>query len=361
MAKKYKIVVSDFHLGKGRLLPDGSINVLEDFIAGREWQEFCEFYSSGPFFDAEVELILNGDILNSIQVDYRGYYSPIITESIAVEKVKSIMNGHPKFFEALKKFADCPKHTLTYIVGNHDIDMVWDKCKEVFIEKLGVPVKFKHFSYQVDGIHYEHGQQYEAVNAVNRKKIFITKGLKEPILNLPWGSHFVINFVIPIKHERPLIDKVRPIAAYIRWSLIFDFFWAIRTMTQALLYFFGTRFSRSLYRTSNLVTTLKILKELSMVPELSSAARKILDADPDLHTVIMGHTHSPKYVQFSDGKEYLNSGTWTEVTSLNLTNLGKHIAYTYIIVDYNHNPTRPHAFLKEWKGRWHQDGDYYAG
>jgi len=361
VSRKYKLVVSDFHLGKGRILADGSINVLEDFIADKVWFEFLEFYSSGPNYDADIELILNGDLLNSIQVDYRGYYTPIITESIAVEKVRSIIKGHENFFKALKTFSECPNKSVTYIIGNHDVDMFWDKAKEVFVEETQVPIKFKHFSYRVDGVHYEHGQQYEAVNALNKKQIFMSKGLKEPILNLPWGSHFVINFIIPIKSERPAIDKVRPISSFVRWSLFFDFVWAIRLMVRGFLYFFGTRFSRSIYRTTNLVTTLKILKEITVSPELATAAKEILHANPELHTVIMGHTHNPKYVQFNDGREYLNSGTWTEVTSLNPETLGKHTRYTYILVDYNHNPTRPHAFLKEWKGRWHQDMDYYAG
>lgn len=358
---KYKIVISDLHLGKGRILADGSMNILEDFIADRQLVEFLEYYSSGPFYDADVELVLLGDVLNSIQVDYRGYFSPILTESISIEKVRTIMDGHPKIVEGLRAFAKVPNHSITYLVGNHDIDLIWDKAKEAFQEILGVPVLFKNFSYTVDGIFFEHGQQYEAVNAMNPKKIFLTKGLKEPILNLPWGSHFVINFIIPIKFERPAIDKVRTWHAFVRWSFINDFSWSLKTAIRAALYFFATRFSRSRYRTSNLVTTLKILKEISAHPDLCDAAKKIFDENPEIHTVVMGHTHVARYKQFQDGREYFNTGTWTEVTSLDLMNFGKSTRYTYLLIDYNRDPTRPHAYLKEWKGRWHQELDFYAG
>jgi UDP-2,3-diacylglucosamine pyrophosphatase LpxH len=358
---KYKIVISDLHIGRGRVLPDGSLNILEDFIADRQLGEFLEFYTSGVYYEAEVELILLGDVLNLIQVDYRGYYSPILTEEICAEKLRSVIKGHPKLFAALKNFASLPNKRITYVIGNHDVDMIWDKCKQLFSEAVGGGVQFKNFTYMVDGVHYEHGQQYEAVNRLNPKKIFITKGLKEPILNLPWGSHFVINFIIPLKTERPAVDKVRPIQAFIRWSFLTDFRWAVKTFVRAVLYFFATRFSKSLYRTTNLVTTLKIFRELTVAPSLVKAAQRIMEQNPDVHTVVMGHTHHAKYVQFPDGREYLNTGTWTEVTSLDLMNFGKGTRYTYVFIDYTRNPTRPHGYLKEWKGRWHADLDVYVG
>ena len=199
------------------------------------------------------------------------------------------------------------------------------------------------------------------MNRINPKMIFINKGLKEPIINLPWGSHFVVNFVIPIKMEQPAIDKVRPINALIRWSMLTNFKWFVKTGIRATMYFFATRFSKSLYRTTNLVTTIKILKEISKTPQLANAARKVMDQNQDVHTVIMGHTHGAKYVQFADGKEYLNSGTWTEVTNLDLLNFGKATRYNYIFIDYTKNPMRPRAYLKEWRGRWHEDLDVYTG
>lgn len=357
---KLKLVVSDFHLGKGISLQNGAYNHLEDFLADRVWCEFLNYYSTGKYKDYEIELILNGDIFNSIQVDYKGYYSPIVTESIAVEKIAEIIKGHPSFFEGLKNFASFPNHTITYIVGNHDIEFIWDKCKDLLEKTIESEIKFRHISYQVDGIHYEHGQQYESVNSIDPKKLFLTKDLKEPILNLPWGSHFVINFVIPMKHERPAIDKARPISAFIKWSLYHDTFWALKTLLRALFYFIGTRFSKSIYRTNNIVTTFKIFKELLIRPHIEEGAQKIFKENPDIHTVIMGHTHDPAYIKFGENQEYINTGTWTEVTSLRVETLGKHTKYTYAIVDYSVNPKRPYAKLKEWRGRWHENVDYYA-
>ncbi len=359
---KLKLVVSDLHIGKGAVLPDGSVNILEDFFADRKFAEFLDHYSSGVFFEADVELILLGDIFNLIQIDYRAYFSPILTEEMSLEKLKISIKGHPEFMGAIKEFLTRPNKSVTYVVGNHDVEMIWDRCKDFFSAELGKNIQFKNFTYIADGVMYEHGQQYEVTNRLDPKKIFLSKDLNSPIINLPWGSHFIINFIIPIKLERPAIDKVRPIRAFIRWSLFNDTIWTLKMLVRAALYFFATRFSRSLYRANNLATSVKILKEvLFYSSNLSDAARKILDQSPDLHTVIMGHTHEPLYKQYEDGREYINSGTWTEVTSLNLETLGKHTRYTYVLIDYSANPVRPHAYLREWRGRWHEHVDFYIG
>ena len=62
------LVVSDFHLGKGQFLKNGQLNILEDFNEDDRFCEFLEYYSSGTNYWANVHLVLNGDILNLIQM-----------------------------------------------------------------------------------------------------------------------------------------------------------------------------------------------------------------------------------------------------------------------------------------------------
>lgn len=361
MAKKYKVVVSDFHLGKGAYLNDGSVNILEDFYGDREWDEFLRHYTEGEFRDSEVELVLNGDIFDLMKVDYRGYYSPIITEAISVEKLQSVLDGHPIFVEALRRFAAAPNHFITYIVGNHDVEMIWGRCQELLSRVVGAEIQFFNFSYTDDGVHIEHGQQFESTNRINPKQMYITKNLREPIINLPWGSHFVINFVLPIKLERIAVDRVRPIGAFIRWSLLHDTFWCLRNLTRVLLYFFGTRFSKSIYRTTNILTTLKIMKELLHTPPLADAAKDIFERNPEVHTIVMGHTHVYETKQFPEGRQYLNTGTWTEVTSLDLNSYGRHTKFHYALVELNRGDEaiKKRSSLREWRGRWHADVSHH--
>ena len=93
-AKKIKLVISDLHLGKGRILDDGGLNSLEEFYYADKLVEFFQFYSSGAYRDYEVEVIINGDFLNFLQVDYKGHFLTAITETIALEVLKKIIQAH---------------------------------------------------------------------------------------------------------------------------------------------------------------------------------------------------------------------------------------------------------------------------
>ena len=72
--KRIKLVISDLHLGKGRLLENGGINSFEEFYYGDKLIEFINFYSTGVYRESDVELIINGDFLNFLQVDFRGHF-----------------------------------------------------------------------------------------------------------------------------------------------------------------------------------------------------------------------------------------------------------------------------------------------
>src|SRR5690606_24144179 len=124
MGKKIKLVCSDLHVGAGRLLEDGRLNLLEEFYFDDKFSEFLNYYSTGAFADAEVELILNGDIFNFLQTDYKGHFLTCITESITLDQIRRMVTGHPVFFRALRDFA-AKGHEITFVVGNHDQGMLW--------------------------------------------------------------------------------------------------------------------------------------------------------------------------------------------------------------------------------------------
>src|SRR4051812_48585500 len=141
--KKIKLVVSDFHLGKGHILPDGSLNIYEEFYYDDKFIEFLEYYSTGDFSGVEVELIINGDFFNLLQTDYKGHHTTVLTESIDLYKIQTIIAGHKLVFDALRKFAATPNRKITYIVGNHDQGMLWPKTRECVDEVVGIRINFK--------------------------------------------------------------------------------------------------------------------------------------------------------------------------------------------------------------------------
>lgn len=361
---RYKLVVSDFHLGKGRYFRDGTQNILEDFVYDREFAEFLNYYRSGSFADAEVELILNGDILNLLQIDTWGVHTHLITERSVVHAVERIVAGHPEFFQGLRRFAATPGHSISYVVGNHDVGMLWHGPRKVFSEACGAPVTFYDVCYQFDGIYVEHGQQYERFAKADMRRPFITRGLPEPVLNLPWGSLFVAVMLPRIKQERPHVDKTRPFQVFLIWTLIHDLRWGLKTFVRIVRFISETILFRWRFQIAQGVRhTLGLLKEISIYPDYDRIAFKILDENEEIDTVIFGHTHIMRYRQWREGKEYFNEGSWNEVTNLDLAEYGTRTRLTYAFIEYPQHVTdpavagRPKTRLKEWKGVWKPEMD----
>ncbi len=345
--KKIKLVISDLHLGKGRKTPLGMINPLEEFYFEDKLVEFIDFYSSGKYRDYEVELVINGDFLNFLQVDYHGHFLTVVTEGVALEKLKGIIKGQEKVFRALKEFASVPHRSISYIVGNHDQAMLWPQLRAYFNECVGTSVKFKNIAYNFDGIHIEHGHMHEAANRLDPKKFFLKKDLPEPIMNLPFGSHFFIDFVMKIKQKHPHVDKVRPFNKMIRWALVNETWFTITTFLKLIWFFIKSMFQSHPTKHFPVKRIIQTLLESAIFPDLSDSAHKILKHEA-VNTVIFGHTHVYEYRQWEGGKEYFNTGTWTDITSLDLKSLGKITKLTYVFIEYETG--RPLCRLKEWKG-----------
>lgn len=366
---KYKVVVSDFHLGKGRYFRDGTQNILEDFVYDREFAEFLEYYRTGPYLNADVEVILNGDILNLLQIDHYGVHTHLMTERSQKYAVERIIAGHKEFFEGLRKFAATSGHTVSYVIGNHDAGMLFEGPRKIFCDAVGAEVKFHDVSYLFDGIYIEHGQQYERFARIDMKRKYLTRGLPEPVLNLPWGSLFTAVLLPKLKQQRPHVDKVRPFGTFLTWTAIHDLFWGLRAAVEVISFMIDTILFKSRYQILGGVgATLDLLKELSIYPNYDKIAFKLLDERDDVDVVIFGHTHILRYRQWREGKEYFNEGTWNEVTSLELAEYGTRTRLTYAYIEYplatplnepSSSPVlgRPKVRLREWKGVWKPEVD----
>ena len=177
------LVLSDFHLGKGKFLENGQINVLEDFDEDEKFTELLDHYSTGTYYFTDVHLVLNGDILNLIQMDVEGVYTHLLTENHICKMVKEIIKGHPIFFQNLRKFLSRPNKKLTYVIGNHDFGMVFNKAQQIFSEACGEEVYFTE-QLSEHGVLVEHGHRFEPINTVPKSKTFIPGPDGNAILNL---------------------------------------------------------------------------------------------------------------------------------------------------------------------------------
>lgn len=347
--KQIKLVISDLHLGVGRTLENGQLNSLEEFYFDEKFAEFLHYYSTGKYADCEVELIMNGDIFNFLQIDYRGHYLTVITEPICIEIMHRIVRGHPVFFDALKKFLNAPGRSLTYVVGNHDQAMLWPATRALLNEVVGTNVHYKNLVYFFDGVHIEHGHMHEAANRFDPRKFFLKKNLPEPILNLPFGSHFFVEFVLKIKQHYPHVDKIRPFNRMMRWALFNETWFTIRNSISLGLYFIRSALTNDPRRVFPFSRIVKVLLESAIFPDLSESARKILQ-DERVHTVCFGHSHVYQYRQYAQDREYFNTGTWTDLTSLDIASLGKITKLIYVVFEYPEDQERPRGRLKVWNG-----------
>jgi UDP-2,3-diacylglucosamine pyrophosphatase LpxH len=346
--EKFTIVISDCHLSAGRFY-EGHLNPHEDFYFDDEMCDLFEYFSTGQYGTGsdgkpvEVELFINGDFFDFLNVPVAGEFEDAITEHVSLAKCEAIMRGHPKVMAAIKRFAGLPGKKVTYLIGNHDADLFFEKVRERITREWdpngGYPserVKLiaDRDSVALDGgVEIHHGNQFEAQHVLNFEKPVLDSHVDSPVLNIPWGSFYVLKIINRLKWERDFLDKVRPIRAYIFLGLFVDTLFTIKFGFLSLYYFLKTRFVYSPKRRAALGVTLRIvLQEARMWTNLETEARELLDAKPDVRTVIFGHTHQPMLKVYPDGKQYINTGTWTKMINLDWRSLGQQFRLTFAFV-----------------------------
>jgi UDP-2,3-diacylglucosamine pyrophosphatase LpxH len=347
MGRKIKIVVSDFHLGRGPYREDGSVNVFEDFRLDSRFAEFLDYHRAGEHARDEVELVVNGDFFNLLSVDLEGELTHAVSERVAVEKTEAVIRGHPAVFEALRRFATAPRHGVVFLMGNHDPGLLFRGVREVLSSVVGGRHGFLLDCYDFDGVHVEHGQQHEPLNAFNPRRYFIERD-GETCLNLPLGSRYIIEVLSPQKALRPYIDNVSPFWRYLVWALLNDP-GAIYGITTRSVAFSLRAALRRIPHVDELspVEILRRLVQYSAFPTLEREAKHLLSRR-GYSAVIMGHTHVALFREYARDKVYVNTGTWNAMTSLEMGTLGRKQDLTYAHIEWVEG--KPRTRLRAWRG-----------
>ena len=361
--EKFKIVVSDCHLSAGRFY-EGRLNVHEDFHFDQEMCNLIEYFSTGTYGEGpqgpvEVELFINGDYLDFLNVPVQGEFEDAITEELSLLKLEAILSGHSQVMKALRQFAAKPNKKITYLIGNHDADLFFPRVRERIIREWDPEGKFPSEKVELiadqdrvrfeGGVEIHHGNQFEAVHVLDFEKPILKSYLNQPVLKLPWGSFYVLKIVNRLKWEREFIDKVRPIKMFVLFGLIFDSWFTLKFVFLSTFYFLKTRFIYSPKRNSSLKVTAEILKqEVDFLLDLEKQGRRILDQESQVRTVIFGHTHKPINKIYPDGKQYINTGTWTKMINLDLRSLGQQYCLTFAFIRIANGQSQ--CELRQWVG-----------
>jgi UDP-2,3-diacylglucosamine pyrophosphatase LpxH len=340
-AKKIILVISDLHLGAG-LVINGSKNSLEDFHADEELVSFLEYHSTGEYAGVEVELIINGDFLDLLAVPYVPYFDDEYwSESAALEKLELILKAHPEVMEALNKFVSQKNKKVLYIIGNHDAEFVFESLRERFLqcfdeshrERVTLTDEIETYN-PAPGVYLKHGHQYEQAHIFDMKNSVIESKKGEKYFLPPWGSYYVTHVINRYKQERYHMNAVRPISNFLIHGLIFDTFFTMRFMFANFYYFLMVRFL-NFYRQKLgwKKITEHIINELTLFQDFETLTRNFFQEEENARVLIVGHTHEPVYREFIDGSIFVNTGTWMEMVSLDLSHQNKDSQLTYARVD----------------------------
>lgn len=363
IVKSYKIVISDCHLSAGRIF-EGQMNPYEDFAFDRELCELIAYFSSGIYGDSmgeptPVELFINGDFFDFLNVPVQGEFEDAVTEALSLFKLEQMLKAHRSVMVALKRFASLPAKTITYLIGNHDADLFFPSVKERIVREWDPEGQYPSQKVCLitdrdrvrwpGGVEIHHGNQFEAVHLLNFQRPLLFPPEGPPVLNLPWGSFYVLKIVNRLKGERDFIDKVRPMKLFVLLGLLVDTVFTFKLLVFSLFYFFKTRFISSPKRRASWRVTWKILhQESGLMSDLEKEARLFLDQDSEVKTLILGHTHYPLHKVYPDGKQYLNTGTWTKMIHLDIRSLGQAYCLSFALLTFEDGQV--HCELRRWLG-----------
>jgi UDP-2,3-diacylglucosamine pyrophosphatase LpxH len=354
MQDRATLVLSDIHIGAGHR--KGAVNFFDDFRLDRQLASLLRRHSTGEFRGQDVELVLNGDIFDLLKVSVHGQFTDRITEEVGVHKIGRCLTGHPKVVRALSAFLAVPHKRITFLPGNHDMELVFPGVQRAFTQAVtGRPedprVRFvaDRPSYDVEGgVQIHHGHQFEAMHAFDWNHLWVERRGRR-ILNLPWGSLFILHVIRRFKAERPYLDRVKPFWPLIPGGLLFDTRFTLRLLAasgQALARFYLSPH----WRHRKPVDSLRRLQELRFYGGLDGHARRIFRRDPSVRVISMGHVHTETCRAFARDRLYINTGCWVPMINLDIENLGQNTAPHYMLVRYT-DKGEPRASLMRWNGR----------
>jgi len=351
-----RVILSDLHLGTGS--HRGVPNPLEDFPHDDRFSELLAYHvdQAGP--DTDIELILNGDIFDLLKVKVGGVWPTEITNEIATEKLRQCLEGHPRFVHAIREFLKSPRHRLTYLPGNHDLDLVMPGPQELLLRYIapGDVSERVHFVtrsdtyYLPEGIQIRHGHQLERIHRVDYDNLTHTRKDGTEVLTLPWGSLWILEVMNPAKEQRSHIDRIQPLGRFLAAALLFDTRFVARFLWRSTTYFikeriFGIRAWRDRIKNFRRIFREDILS----LGGYDEAAARALRQVRGVHTLIVGHSHGPRFRQLETGQLVVNTGTWMKMINMDLRYLGQDSGLTYATIEYD-DRGKPITHLKRWYG-----------
>jgi UDP-2,3-diacylglucosamine pyrophosphatase LpxH len=208
-----KIVVSDLHLA------DGS-PILDCFADSQQmaFEGLLASFGNG-IVQESVELIINGDCFDFLVT--RPYaFDGTIDQPTALLKIEKIIAAHGPFFTALRSFIAHPGCTVTFITGNHDLEMCFERvrarvCVAIAGQESDPRVYFcpTRFYRPLPDVYIEHGNHYDFWNHAiaglwDEQGQPVTRAPER--ITLSMGSRYFQHSAYLISERYPYFDHFEP-------------------------------------------------------------------------------------------------------------------------------------------------------
>lgn len=226
MAEHLVYVISDLHLGgaPGARASDRGFRICTQGDALAGFIEALAAQPTGPGAP-RIELVVNGDFVDFLAEEDEPVAWTALKEDPERARAlfERIVERNRPVFQALARLVE-RGHTLTVLIGNHDIELAFPVVRQALAAALGLatgaPLRFLHDgeAYAVGDALIEHGNRYDPFNAVDfdalrRVRSIQSRGLAVPDdrrLVPPPGSQLVAEVMNPLKQHYPFIDLLKP-------------------------------------------------------------------------------------------------------------------------------------------------------
>lgn len=218
-----KLVISDLHLADGSPLLDCFGSEQQAAFSG-----FLHTVSSElapPRQGTTLELIVNGDCFDFLVTTP---YAPhrLTDATVALQKLEKILAAHAPFFAELRSFLALPGRSITFLLGNHDLELCFADVRaricEVLVGKKNATKIFfcRDRAYRpLPDVYIEHGNHYDAWNRTP-DGLWDEQGrslaVDPPSLLLPLGTWYyqLVTYLITLHY--PFIDHFAPTMSHTR-------------------------------------------------------------------------------------------------------------------------------------------------
>ncbi len=213
---KIKLVISDLHLADGHPIFEGFSDSQQFAFEGLL---NATSNTGSPVNAEDVELIINGDCFEFLFMqphERHGTTNPG-TSLIKLEKVIAV---HRPFFKTLQRFISQPGRHITFITGNHDVEIAFKEVQARIFQaicdrqdlKHRVDFCHTHFYRPLPDVYIEHGNQHDFWNRICN--LWDEQGqpltLRPVTITLPLGTQYIQHAAFPINVKYPYFDHFDP-------------------------------------------------------------------------------------------------------------------------------------------------------